>query len=399
MIVSTTTDGSSRLPWAHLSLVLACGLALSGCSTVRGLFDGKDDEPNEPASLVDITPSAQVTRLWSVKAGGGEGRLGVRQGPVVLDGRVYASAIEGGVRAFDLQSGQSAWTFQSDAQLSGGPGAGDGLIVVGGLEGEVIALDAATGTQKWTAKVTNEVIAAPVIGQGLVFVRSNDGRITALDAATGERRWFFNRDVPNLTVRGNDAPTLGPGYLFVGNDDGTVVALAAADGKPLWEQAVGRGEGRSELERMSDVDGSPVLQEATLYASSFKGQTLAIDAPSGRPMWSSDFGGANRVGVGSDRVVVSDATGNVHALDKASGASYWQQAGLARRGLTAAAVQGEYAVVGDFDGYVHWLKLSDGAFAARQRVGGDALRAAPIVADGVLLVQSTDGALTAFRIE
>lgn len=398
-MIANTTTGASRRSWIRVSLVLACGLALSGCGTVRGWFDGKDDEPNEPASLVDITPSAQVVRLWSVDAGKGEDRLGARQGPVVADGRVYAAAVEGGVRAFDLQSGQSAWSYKSDASLSGGPGAGDGLVVVGGLEGQVIALDAATGAEKWTAKVPNEVIAAPVIGQGMVFVRSNDGRITAFDAASGERRWFWNRDIPNLTVRGNDAPTLGPGFVFVGNDDGSVVALSAADGKPLWEQAVGRGEGRSELERMSDVDGTPVLLDTTLFASSFKRQTVAIDAPSGRPLWSSEFGGANRVGVGSDRVVVSDPAGNVHALDVASGASYWQQAGLARRGVTGAAVQGEYAVVGDFDGYVHWLKLADGAFAARQRVGGDPLRAAPVVADGIVLVQSTSGELSAFRVQ
>lgn len=398
-MIATNTTGARRRTWVRASLVLAFGLAVTGCSTVRGLFDGKDDEPNEPAALSDIPSSARVVRLWSVNAGDGEGRLGARQGPVVADGRVYAAAVEGGVRAFELQSGKSVWSHQTDARLSGGPGAGDGLVVVGGLEGEVIALDATTGEQKWTSKLTSEVIAAPVVGQGLVLVRSNDGRVTALDAATGQRRWFFNRDVPNLTVRGNDAPVLGPGFVFVGNDDGTVVALAASDGKPLWEQVVGRGEGRSELERMADVDGSPVLQDATLYASSFKSQTVAIDAPSGRPLWSSEFGGANRVGVAGDRVVVSDPNGKVHALDKASGASYWQQAGLARRGLTAAAVQGDYAVVGDFDGYVHWLKLSDGAFAARQRVGGDALRAAPVVADGIVLIQSTGGALTAFRIE
>lgn len=398
MIASNTT-GAARRSLGRVALVLACAVALSGCSTVRGLFDGKDDKPNEPAALVDIAPSAQVVRLWSVKAGKGEGRLGARQGPASADGRVYASAVEGGVRAFDLQSGKSVWSYDSKSRLSGGPGAGDGLVVVGGLEGEVIALDAATGAEKWTASVPNEVVAAPVIGQGLVFVRSNDGRVTAFDATSGERRWFWNRDVPNLTVRGNDAPTLGPGYVFVGNDDGTVVALAAADGKPLWEQAVGRGEGRSELERMSDVDGTPVLEGAVLYASSFKRQTVAIDAPSGRPLWSSEFGGANRVAVGGDRVVVSDPAGNVHALDRASGASYWQQSGLARRVLTAAAVQGDYAVVGDFDGYVHWLKLSDGAFAARQRVGSDALRAAPVVVDGIVLVQSTGGTLTAFRIE
>lgn len=380
--------------------VLAASLAfsLAGCGTVRGWFDGGDDAPTEPAALAEFAPTATVQRLWSIDLGEGEGRLGVRQGPLVVDGRVYAAAADGTVHAIDLQTGQVLWRHDSEARLTGGPGAGEGVVVVGGIEGEVIALDAATGASKWTYRVGSEVIAAPVVGQGLVLVRSNDGRVTALDVATGTRRWFWNRDVPNLSVRGNDAPVMGPGLVFVGNDDGTVAALAINDGRPLWEQSIGRAEGRSELERMADVDGTPVLDDTTLFASSFKKQTVAIDAPTGRPMWASEFGGANRVGVASDRVVVSDPAGAVHALDKANGASYWQQAGLARRNVTGAAIHGDHAVVGDFEGYVHWLRLADGAFAARARVG-DAVRAAPVVSGDVLLVQGTDGDLAAFRVQ
>ena len=381
-------------------VALLCLVALGGCSTVKGWFDGKKDDgkPTEPMALTDITPSVTVSQLWSANAGKGEGRLGVRQGPAVADGRVYGAALEGGVRAFDLQSGQPVWSYPSKLRLSGGPGTGDGLVVVGGLDGEVIALDAATGTEKWQAKVNSEIIAAPAVGMGMVFVRSNDGRVTALDAASGERRWFWAHEVPLLSLRGNDAPVLGPGYLFVGNDDGTVTALAANDGRPLWEQAVAQPEGRTELDRMADVDGTPILDGSTLYASSFKRQTIAIDAPSGRPMWTSEHGGAGRIGVAGDRLVVSDSNGSVFGLEKTGGSALWQQPGLARRNLTAPVVQGEYAVVGDYDGYLHWLKLDNGEFAARTRVGRDALRAAPIVVDGVLVVQSVDGKLSAFRL-
>jgi outer membrane protein assembly factor BamB len=141
-----------------------------------------------------------------------------------------------------------------------------------------------------------------------------------------------------------------------------------------------------------------VLDGGTLYASSFKKQTVAIDAPSGRAMWASQFGGAGRLGVGSDRLVVADPTGSVYALDKSSGASLWQQPALARRLLTSAVVQGDYAVVGDYKGYLHWMKLENGELAARARVSGDALRASPIVADGILVAQDVDGELAAFRL-
>jgi outer membrane protein assembly factor BamB len=381
--------------------LLAAAVALTGCTTVKGWFGNKNDAKaaRKPAELVEFTPSATVTKLWSTKAGKGNEKLGLTQGPVVADGRVYAAAIEGGVRAIDLQTGALVWHYKSDLELSGGPGAGEGLVVVGTLDGDVIALDSATGTERWKAKVISEVIAAPAIDQGVVVVRSNDGRVTAFDITDGKRRWFWNHDLPRLTVRGNDAPSFGPGVVFVGNDDGTVASLALTDGRPLWDQAVGQPDGRSELDRMADVDGSPVLDGTTLYASSYKKQTIAIEAPSGRPLWAQDHGGAGRIGLAADRVVVADPAGVVWALDKTGGSAMWQQAALVRRNLSGAAVQGEFAVVGDYDGYLHWLRLDNGDFGARVRAGRDAINAAPVVADGILLVQTASGDLSAWRVQ
>ena len=381
--------------------IAVLALVLSGCSTVKGWFGkSKDDgKPTEPAELVDFTATANVSKLWSANVGKGEDRLGARQGPSAADGRVYAAAVEGGVRALDLQTGKSVWTYKSEERLSGGPGAGDGLVVVGSLDGKVIALDAATGTEKWQAKVPSEVIAAPAIGQGLVLVRSNDGRVSAFDATSGERRWFSNHDLPSLTVRGNAPVTIGPGVAFVGNDDGTVSAMGLSDGRPLWNQVVGVPEGRTELERMADVDGPVILDDTTVYATSFKKETVAIDGPSGRPLWTRENGGAGGLGIASGSVVVADPAGTVWALDKSSGAPLWSNDKFARRSLTAPTVQGDYAVVGDFDGYLHWLRLDNGEAAGRERVGGKALRAKPVVVDGVLLVQNVEGELSAFRLQ
>jgi outer membrane protein assembly factor BamB len=232
-----------------------------------------------------------------------------------------------------------------------------------------------------------------------VLVRSNDGRVSAFDAATGERRWFSNHDLPSLTVRGNAPVTLGPGVVFVGNDDGTLSAMGLNDGRPLWNQVIGVPEGRTELERMADVDGAPVLDNTTVYATSFKKETVAIDGPSGRPLWSRDNGGPGGLGLSSGSVIVADPAGSVWALDKSSGAPMWSNVTLARRSLTAPTVHGDYAVVGDFDGYVHWLRLDNGEEAARERAGGKAVRAKPVVADGILLVQNVEGELTAFRLQ
>jgi outer membrane protein assembly factor BamB len=372
-------------------------LALGGCSTIKGWFGSKvDEKPSEPAELVDITPTVNVAKLWSANAGKGEERLGLQQTPAVDGGRVYTAAVEGGVRAFDLQTGKQAWQYKSDLRLSGGPGAGQGLVVVGTLDGQVVALDAATGAEKWQVKVPNEVISAPAIAQGLVFVRTNDGRVSALSAETGERRWFWTHELPSLTVRGNAPVVVGPGVLFAGSDDGTLTALSANDGRPLWTQTVGTPEGRSELDRMADVDGAPVLEGTTVFATSFKKETIAIEGPSGRPLWKRENGGVGGLAVTSSAVLVSDPAGTVWALDKYSGGSLWSNTTLARRSLTAPTIHGDYAVVGDYDGYLHWLKTDNGDIVGRARVGGKAIRGKPVVADGILLVQDVEGGLTAF---
>jgi len=393
----------------RVAVTLALAAALSGCSTVKGWFGGGKEnnakKAAEPAELVKFDATIRPRKLWSVGLGDGEGRIGVRQVPAVVDGRVYAAASEGSVLALDLHSGKRIWEYRVDKKkdegmrLSGGPGAGDGLVVVGSLGGDVIALSAEDGSERWRAKVSSEVVAAPAIGQGLVFVRSNDGRITAFGAADGERRWFHDQELPSLTVRGNAPLTLGPGVLFAGNDDGTVIALVMQDGRLLWEQQVGLPEGRSELERMADVDGAPVLEGTTLYASSYKSRTLALDGPSGRPLWQSEHGGPGAIGVTSGNLVVSTVAGTVYSLDKMSGAAMWSQPALARRSLTGVAIHGDYAVVGDFDGYLHWLRLDNGEFAARERVGRKPVKGQPQVVDGILLVQTVKGELVAFRLD
>ena len=379
-------------------LLLACVIALGGCSTVKGWFTDKSKNIAEPSELVDFTPTAKPQRLWSVSVGKGEGRLGSRQAPAVVDGRVYAADMNGGVGAWDLQSGKPVWRVESEQRLSSSPGVGDGIVVVGGLEGDVVALDAANGAQKWTAKVGTEILAAPTVGQGYVLVRSIDGRVTAFDSATGERRWFWERETPTLTVRGNASPLLGPGLAFIASDDGSLSAVTLSTGRLLWEQAIALGEGRTELDRMADVDGTPSLDEVVLFATSYKKKTMAIDGTTGRPIWVSDSGGPGRTGVSADRVVVADPQGTVWGLGKFDGSGLWQQPALAYRRLAGVAIQGDYAVVGDYQGYLHWLQLSDGALAARVEAADEAFRAAPVVADGVLVAQASDGTMSAWRL-
>ncbi len=392
---------------AVLACVFACLTVVSGCQTAKNMFKGKaSDKDPKPAKLVEFAPSATVSKLWSLNLGKGEKTIGARQHPAIADGHVYAAAGIGGVSAIDLQTGKILWTYRPQdrkdkktTSFSGGPGVGSGLVVVGTLEGDVIALDQATGAEKWSSKLLNEIITAPAIGNGLVIVHSNDGKVTAFDAASGEKRWTWSSEPVPLSVRGNSTPVIGPGYVFVGTDGGKLVALSLSDGGLLWEATVADADGRSDIARMNDSDGTPVMVGNVLYASSYKPRTIAVDAPSGQLMWVQEHGGVGGVGIGGDRAVVSDSKDIVWGMDSTSGAPMWQQNAFTLRNISAPAVQGGYAVVGDYQGYLHWLKLADGQLAARTRMTSKGITAQPVVSeDGVLVAQDINGDVAAFRV-
>lgn len=385
-------------PVKAIAGVLLVSVALTGCQSTKNLFGGKTKDANAPVELVALTPTVNAVKMWSANVGKGEGNIGARQG-VSTDGtHVYAASMTGGVRALDAATGRVLWTHNTTSKLSSGPGVGDGVVVVGGLNGEVIALDATTGTQKWIQRVSNEVIAAPAVGQGLALVRSNDGRVTAFDLNSGERRWFAAHDMPALTVRGNDSVTMGPGVAFVGNDDGTMTALVLSSGQSVFDMPIGEMSGRSDLDRLADVDGAPVLDGSTLYATSFRNSTIAMDGPSGRMLWQAEHGGVGRAAVSPTIVAVADRKGTVWGLDKSSGAASWKNESLKNRRLYSPVVHGDYIAVGDYDGYIHWLRQDDGALAGRARAGKAAIKGNPVVSGDVLYVQDTDGTVSAFRL-
>ena len=316
----------------------------------------------------------------------------------MAEGRVYTADPSGRVAAFDLDAGREIWRIKDKSRYSTPPGVGAGVVVLGTMEGEVVALDADTGGERWRERVLSEVVARPLVSDGLAIVRSSDGRVYGLDLADGRRRWVFSRGLPALTVRGNGSPALGQGVIYVGYDDGTVVALRIVDGLRVWEHIVAEPEGRSELERMADIDGEIGVGVNALFAASFKGRLAALDVTGGNPLWNRELASATGVALARDRVIAVDLQGNVWALDRDNGNAIWRQDALAMRWLTTPAIQGEFVVVGDLDGYVHWLRLDSGELAARERLGSKPIRATPQVSlEGVAVLVNTDGKMAAYR--
>jgi outer membrane protein assembly factor BamB len=402
----------------RLVLVAAIVVLAPGCSTVKGWFgNSTKSKVNEPAELTKLASPIGVSKLWSVGLGDGEGRLWLRQRPTLDGNRIYATNDDGEVVALDAGTGKGIWVANAvnvertgswikfwkrkapEAGLTGSPGVGDGLVVVGGRNGEVVAFAADSGEKKWAARVTSEVLSAPRITGGRVIVRANDGRVFGLDAADGTRKWVFDRGLPALSVRGNSSPIGANGLTFIGYDDGTLVALRDEDGLLVWEQAVAEPEGRTELERMADIDGEIVLDGDQLFVASAHDKVMALSAPTGQPLWTHDVGSYGGVAIAGDKVLVSDRGGNVWALDRATGNPAWKQNLLERRQLTSPVVQGDYAVVGDLEGYLHWIKLDTGNVVGRARVERAAVRGTPQVSpEGVLYALSNEGKLAAYRL-
>lgn len=370
---------------------LPLAFALSACG-------GKDNlEP--PAPLTQFKALLEVVPHWSAEAGGGdkEGYLFLR--PAVNERFLFTAAPRGRMRAFDLENGAPAWRADAGFTISGGPGVGENLVLVGGHGGEVLALDANTGARRWQSKVSSEVLAPPQVAGGIVSVRSADGKLSALRAKDGQRLWSYVQPVPVLSLRGTSPPAPRGDMILSGFDNGRVAALEALTGKALWESTVAEARGRSELERMVDIDAPLWLSDYAIYAATYQGYVAALGISTGEILWKKEA--SVYQGLAADRYALyfSDARGHVWALDRRNGSPLWKQDKLQARRLTAPALIGEYLVMGDVEGYVHWLRREDGQFAARARAGKRPISAPPVVAGDRVLVQDSTGEVTVFSID
>jgi outer membrane protein assembly factor BamB len=368
-------------------------LPLGGC----GWFGGSGGET--PAELVDFPPAATVSELWSFDTGTGPDKAFLRLAPALARDTLYVSDARGRVSALAPDSGKELWQTELKLEVTGGVGFGDDLVLVASRKGEVVALDKGSGKEQWRANVASEVLAPPAAAAGVVVVQTVDGRLTGLAAATGQRLWSVERSEPALSLRGTATPVIVSDVLLTGFASGKLAAVGLRDGRVLWEIPVAQPQGRSEIERLIDVDVPVLVAGSTLLAAAYQGKIVAVSLESGRLLWSRELSTYSALAADGANVYVSDARGQVYALDLTSGATVWKQDKLLGRRPGAPAVVGNAVAVGDFDGYVHWLARDDGRFLARERAARAALLNAPLADGATLYVSAQNGDLTALRIE
>jgi outer membrane protein assembly factor BamB len=377
---------SSWLPWGLAALVLA-----AGCS--------KDKDVEPPAALVAFSAKLPVREIWNQGIGGGKKQMLLRLGlgPAVDAGMVFAASHAGDVVAVDLDTGRRLWTKKLKLPLSAGPAAALGLLVVGTSKGDVVAMDPATGRELWRVRVNAELLSAPAIGESIVVVRSVDGRLRGLDRKTGKERWSVDQQVPRLSLRGTATPVIAKELAICGFDNGKVMAVSLSTGDTVWDTALASPHGRTELERLIDIDSAVRVVGDDVYAAGFQGRTAMLALDSGQIWWAHDMSSYRGLSVDSDTVYISESDGIVVALRERDGSELWRNEKLKRRGLTEPALTSTAVVVADYQGYLHWLDKATGTLVAREHLAKDRVSNPPVASGDTVVVLTDGGKLGAFR--
>ena len=383
-----------------LVLTLLAALGAGGCQTVTDSYDRWFGSGRKPAAKVAELPPLQnaikTQVAWQSNVGAAERSIFF---PAVDGNTVYAAAANGTIAGYQANTGTQTSRFATGQKLAGGVGAGGSVIAVGTARGEVMAYDPA-GKQLWAAQVAGEVLAPPEVSAGLVVVRAGDGRIYGFDAKTGTRRWLYERTTPALSLRSYAGLVVERGGIFAGFPGGRLVALQMTSGLVGWEGLVAIPRGTTELERVADVTSNPVIDREQVCASAFQGRTACFEANTGKTMWARDVSSVAGLAMDQRNLYITDDRNAVVALTRDAGASLWKQDKLFGRALTGPLSFQRYVIVGDFQGYVHFLSRDDGSFVGRIATDGSAIGAAPVALDiSTFLVQTRNGGLFAIRIE
>ncbi|WBM71686.1 outer membrane protein assembly factor BamB [Buttiauxella sp. WJP83] len=376
---------------------------LSGCS----LFSGEEDVV-KMSPLPTVENQFEPEKSWSTSVGSGIGDFYSNLHPAWQDGNIYAADRRGTVKAVNADDGKEVWSidlsektnFYSSnlpALLSGGVTVEGAHLYVGSEKAQVYALNTSDGSIAWQSKAAGEVLSRPVVSEGLVLVHTSNGQLQAFDEADGAVKWTVNLDMPALSLRGESAPAVAFGAAIVGGDNGRVSAVLMKQGQLIWQQRISQATGATEIDRLSDVDTTPVIVNGVVYALAFNGNLTALDLRSGQVMWKRELGSVNDFIVDANRIFLVDQNDRVIALNADGGVTLWTQSDLLHRNLTSPVLYNGYLVVGDAEGYMHWINADDGRFVAQQKVDSSGFQTEPVVASDKLLIQSKDGTLYAIK--
>jgi outer membrane protein assembly factor BamB len=374
-----------------LPLSFAALLIAAGCS--------KDKDVEPPAVLVKFPPTLPVKKLWSEGVGGGKKQLVLRLGlgPAIDNGIVFAASHKGEVLAASLDTGRHVWVKNLKLPISAGPAAGSGMVVVGTSKGAIVALDGATGRELWRQHVNSELLSDPAISEKVVVIRSVDGRLHGLDAHNGKELWSVEQQVPRLSLRGTATPIIAKEVAISGFDNGKVMAVSLTTGDTVWDTALASPHGRTELDRLVDIDSAVRAVGDNVFATGFQGRTAMLALDSGQLWWGHDMSSYRGLAVDADNLYVTQSDGIVVALRQRDGSELWRNTKLKLRRLSTPVLTSTAVAVADFQGYVHWLDKNTGELVARERIAKERVSNSPAAVGDTIVVLTDAGKLAAYR--
>lgn len=373
-------------------------LALSAALAFTAACADKNKKVDVPAELTDIpSPTVRVQKLWSGSVGGGGKKLRLGLGLAASESRLFAAGRDGDVAAFDLKTGRQVWRTKTDLPLAGGTGYGAGVVVVGSADGVIVALEADSGAQRWRSEVKGEILSSPAVDAKGVVVRTVDGKLRALQLSDGKEVWSAEQQIPRLTLRGAAAPVIARDMAVSGFDNGRVLAVSLNDGGTVWDSPVSPSHGRTELERLNDIDAAVKILGDDVFVAGFQGRAAMLALDTGQIWWTRDVSSYRGVEVDDEQMYVSTSTGELVALKRRSGVEVWRNPSLKNRSLSAPAVVGDFVVVADLEGYVHYFDKATGTIAGREKTGGDRVTNAPLAVLDNLYVVTDKGNIVALH--
>lgn len=376
--------------WKALSQFSLLAFMLSGCAS--------DGTAIQVAPLPQVDNQVVLQEAWETQIGKGVGNYFSRLSPVYAYDKFYVAAREGEIAALDLTTGKEIWSIhlgeEKPALLSGGLTAAYDKIFVGSETGYLIALDAETGEQVWETNVSGELLSRPLADENLIVVNTSRGELAAFNAETGDEKWRISGDVPNLTLRGDSSPVSTSGGVFWGMANGRLGAALLENGNLIWQQVIASPKGATEIDRLVDVDATPVIADYLLYAIGYNGYLVAIDLRSGQAVWKREYSSSTDFTVSGNTIILKTDKDHVIAVDGRSGTKLWENAELAYRELTSPVRVDDEIIVGDAEGYLHWIDINTGEFVAQRKINSSGIASAPIDVDDALLVVTRNGDIT-----
>lgn len=279
--------------------------------------------------LAHVALTTTPTRRWSRDLGLGNTTTSRIPSPPVIDGgRLFAADADATVQAFDLETGEQLWRrrfdVRSDRELGAGLAAGGGGVFVATARGEVAALEAATGEPVWLTELAAPVRAAPTLAGRFVVVLTADNQTFGLDAVTGTVVWVHQGFAETTALLGGPSPAATGGLVVVPYSSGEVYGLVLETGVPIWLDAVQRPRRTTALGSITDIQGSPVIDDAgRVFVAGHGGEIAALDASTGRRGWDQRLAASEMPWVAGQELFVVTTGAEVVNLDAASGRIRW----------------------------------------------------------------------------